>query len=133
MKSHLIRTLAAAAAAIAAAGAGSAQASPAGPHESCFTPSQWQSWSAAASGDVLYLKVAVNDIYRVDLAHGSGARRDSDKFLVNDQRGSNWICSALDLDLSIADTYGFKKPLIATAMRKLTPAEIALIPRKERP
>jgi hypothetical protein len=48
-------------------------------------------------------------------------------------RGSNWICSPLDLDLTLSDHLGFREPLIARSLRKLTPEEVAAIPRKDLP
>jgi len=100
----------------------------------CFpVGGSWQSWNVAENGDVLYLRVHLNDIYRVDLTPGSRVYKQPNYFLVNRVHGSDWICSALDLDLTLATDYGFQKPLIAVSMRKLTPQEAAAIPRKERP
>jgi hypothetical protein len=99
----------------------------------CFASNTWEGWSASADGDAIYLKVGLRDIYRVDLARGSHVRKDPDKFLINRVRGSNWICDALDLDLTLADHHGFREPVFAHSLRKLTPAEIAAIPRKELP
>lgn len=82
---------------------------------------------------MLYLRFGLHDIYRVDLTPGSRVRKDPDTFLVNRLRGSNWICSPLDLDLTLSDRQGFRQPLIARSRRKLTPAEIAAIPRRDLP
>ena len=54
-------------------------------------------------------------------------------FLVSQVRGSNWICGPLDLDLQLSDHNGFRQGLIARSLRKLTPAEVAAIPRKDLP
>lgn len=115
--------------------AGAAQAATEAPSRSCFLSNDWKGWSAPASGkgDVLYLRVRNNDLYRVDLTPGSHARKGGGMFLVNQVRGSNWICSAVDLDLTLSDDLGFRQPLIARSMRKLTPEEVAAIPRKELP
>jgi hypothetical protein len=103
-------------------------------HQNCFPAgSAWQSWSAPGDGDVLLLRVHINDIYRVDLTPGSRVYKSPGYFLVNRVRGSGWICSAIDLDLTLASDYGFRKPLIAVSMRKLTPTEVAAIPRKDLP
>ena len=111
-----------------------AQATSPQSRQNCFPAGgAWRSWSAAANGDVLYLRVNINDIYRVDLTPGSRAYKSPGYFLVNRVRGSGWICSAIDLDLTLASDYGFRKPLIAVSMRKLTPAEVAAIPRKDLP
>ena len=111
-----------------------AQAASPEAHQNCFPAgTAWQNWSAAANGDVLYFRVYINDIYRVDLTPGSRVYKSPGYFLVNEVRGSGWICSAIDLDLTLASDYGFRKPLIAVSMRKLTPAEVAAIPRSELP
>jgi hypothetical protein len=103
------------------------------PGNSCFLSNSWEGWSAPGDGDVLYLRVNMHDIYRVELTPGTHARKDADRFLVNRVRGSNWICSPLDLDLTLSDHHGFREPLIARSLRKLTPAEVAAIPRKDLP
>lgn len=99
----------------------------------CFLSNNWKSWTASPDGDVLYLRIDINKIYRVDLTRGSRARKYPGSFLVNRVRGSNWICSPLDLDLTLADDTGMRQPLIAQSLRRLTPAEIAAIPKKDLP
>jgi hypothetical protein len=110
-----------------------AEANPTTSHPSCFTSIMWNGWSTAPGGDALYLRINTRDIYRVELSPGTHAHRAPGEFLVNEVRGSNWICSAIDLDLAISDDHGFRRSLIATSMRKLTPVEIAAIPRKDLP
>lgn len=99
----------------------------------CFASNQWRSWTAGPNGDTLYLRVNLKDVYQVDLTPGSRARKSPGYFLVNKVRGSNWICSATDLNLTISDDLGFRQPLIARSMRKLSPEEVAAIPRKYQP
>jgi hypothetical protein len=99
----------------------------------CFASNNWRGWTAPGDGDILYLRVGLKDVYRVDLTPGSRVRKGADNFLINEVRGSNWICGPLDLDLQLSDHNGFRQGLIARAMRKLTPAEIAAIPRKDLP
>ena len=119
---------------LAAVGATAAQAAPAVPTErACFASNNWEGWSAPGDGDALYLKVGMRDVYRVELTPGTHVHKHSDYFLINRVRGSNWICSALDLDLSLADHQGFQQPLIARTLRKLTPEEVTAIPKKDRP
>jgi hypothetical protein len=60
-------------------------------------------------------------------------RKDADRFLINRVRGSSWICSPIDLDLTLSDHNGFKEPIFVKGLRKLTPAEVAAIPAKEKP
>jgi hypothetical protein len=52
--------------------------------------------------------------------------------LVFKGRGSS-ICGPLDLDLAVSDGHGFNTPLIARSLTKLTPEEVAAIPRKYQP
>ena len=127
----LLATIGTAVLAAASATAGPAESPKA--DKNCFLSNRWEGWSAPGDGDVLYLRVGLNDIYRVDLTPGSHVRKEPDRFLVNRVRGSSWICSALDLDLTMSDQNGFREPLIARSLRKLTPAEVAAIPRKDLP
>lgn len=125
----ILAALATALAAATAANAAPAQT----PDNPCFASRNWQGWSAPGGGNVLYLKVGLHDIYRVELTPGTHVRKEPDRILINRQRGSDWICSPLDLDLTLSDHHGFREPLIATSLRKLTPAEAAAIPRKDLP
>jgi hypothetical protein len=131
----MFRRLATSIAALAVVGlAATAQADAGGkPSRPCFLSNAWQGWSAPGDGDVLLLRVNLHDIYRVELTPGSHVRRFPDYFLISRIRGSSWICSPLDLDLSLSDQHGFKQPLIARSLRKLTPEEVAAIPRKDLP
>jgi hypothetical protein len=130
MRFNLLST-ALVAALLAATGANAA-ADPKAPRD-CFRSVDWEGWSAPAGGDMLLLRVHLHDVYRVDLLPGSHVRKDGDRFLVNRVRGSSWICSPLDLDLTISDHHGFQEPLFPRAIRKLTAAEVAAIPRKDLP
>jgi hypothetical protein len=101
-------------------------------HAPCFFISQWQGWTSP-SADVLYLGVNLHDVYRVDLSVGSPQLQSPDVHLVSVSHGSSSICSPMDLDLKVSDLGGFSSPLIATKLTKLTPEEVAAIPRKYRP
>jgi hypothetical protein len=118
--------------AVAATSASAGTTSPA--TNSCFATKDWRGWTAPGDGDALYLRVGTREIYRVELLPGSHVRKRSDTILFNRVRGSSWICSPLDLDLTLADRdIGFRQSLIARSIRKLTPEEIAAIPRKDLP
>ena len=108
-------------------------AAPAKPRPDCFLSTQWRGWSSAPDGDVLYFRVQLNDVYRVELIPGSRVRKLGDTFLVNEVRGSAWICRPVDLQLTLSDTHGFRRPVLVRSLRKLTPAEVAAIPKKDRP
>jgi hypothetical protein len=123
---------------LAAAAAGTLVATAAGAatttdHQNCFLGRDWEAWTAPGDGDALIIRVHLHDYYKIELTKGSHVRKDPDRFLVNQQRGSSWICSPLDLDLQVADHVGFRQPLIAKSLRKLTPQEVAAIPKKDLP
>ena len=112
----------------------SAQAAPPdGARKDCFRSRDWQGWSAPGEGDFLLLRVGIAEVYRVDLIPRSHVRKYPDNFLTNRIRGSSWICSPLDLDLVLADRIGMRQPLFPTSIRKLTPQEIAAIPKADLP
>src|SRR5437868_15036681 len=96
--------------AVMLAATGASAANDPTPERACFASNNWRGWSAPGDGDMLYLRVGLNDIYQVELTRGSHVRKDGGNFLVNRIRGgSNWICSALDLDLTLADQTGIQK------------------------
>ncbi|MDB5448866.1 MAG: hypothetical protein JWQ97_4183 [Phenylobacterium sp.] len=118
--------------AMLAAGAANANDRPSR-RDNCFLSNAWTGWSATHDGDALYLRITQREVYRAELTPGSHVRKFGDEFLVSRVRGSNWICSPLDLDLTLADRHGMRQPLIVRSLHRLTTAEIAAIPRKEVP
>jgi hypothetical protein len=113
----------------------------------CFLITQWDGWKAP-NPSTIYLGVNLHDVYRVDLSTGSPQLMWPAVHLHQEVRGSNSICSALDLQLYVARDNdasprnvgvgfgtgsGFRVPLIAKRLTKLTPEEIAAIPKKYRP
>lgn len=118
---------------VAAITVASAQEQAQAPAPSCFFSSNWSGWSAPGDSNVLLIRVRPNDIYRIELAPGVRVHKSGDRFLVNNLRGGSWICSALDLDLTLSDHQGFSQPLIARSLTRLTPEEIAAIPHADLP
>ena len=104
---------------------------PAAPSQ-CFQTTEWQGWSSP-SPTVLYLRVRMHDVYRVDLSAGSSELQWKSNHLISQVRGSTLVCSAIDLDLAVSDGNGFVSPLIAKSIRKLSPEEVAAIPKKDLP
>ncbi len=99
----------------------------------CFLSSQWQGWKAPDE-NTIYLRINVRDIYRVDLSAGSTLLKWPDTRLDSVEHGSSYICSPLDLQLTVAENGGgAREPIIAKAITKLTPEQIAAIPKKDLP
>ena len=101
---------------------------------SCFLVSDWRGWKSP-SPTVIYLRVGVSDVYRLDLAGGSYQLRAPNVHLINRVRGgSAWVCHPLDLDLAVADDHGqLREPLIVTSITKLSSEEAKAIPAKFQP
>ena len=110
---------------------GQALAASDNPRGPCFFITQWQGWKAP-DANTIYLGVNHRDVYRVDLSVGSSQLLLPDAQLTSQMRGSVSICTAIDLQLAVAD-HGFREPLIARKLTKLTPEEIAAIPKQYRP
>jgi len=122
---------------IALSAMGAATAEPAktkapDPHTPCFFLNEWQGWKAP-NDHTLYLAVNFHEVYQVDLAAGSSMLQEPDARLINRAFGSNDVCSTLDLQLSVADLGGIREPLFPSRITKLTPEQVAAIPKKYRP
>lgn len=98
----------------------------------CFQLSDWQGWTAPDK-NTLYMKIRNRDVYRVDLSWGTNQLTAPGTFLVSNVRGIDTVCRPLDLDLRVADGTGFAMPIRAKAITKLTPEEVAALPKKDRP
>jgi hypothetical protein len=97
----------------------------------CFLTNDWQDWRGA-DANTIYLRVHVRDYYKVELSSGSNMVTDQSNHLVSQVRGSPWICGPLDLDLKISDGH-ISEPLIVKSITKLTPEQVAAIPKKVLP
>jgi len=98
----------------------------------CFAASQWTDWKSP-SPNVIYLRIDLHRVYRLDLSAGSSELQDPDVHLVSKIVGSDWICSPLDLNLEVSDLNGLREPLIVKSITPLTPAQVKAIPPQNRP
>jgi len=133
-----LRTLALAAAfGLAAVGATAQSAAAAAAPKSdpaCFATTQWQGWRAP-NPSVIYLRINVSDVYRLDLSAPAQALEYPEVHLFSEVRGSDWICSPLDLQLWVVENGrgGFREPVFVKSITRLTPDEVRAIPPKYRP
>lgn len=125
---QLISTLSAAILSATASVAGAAQPT----STPCFSTNQWDGWTAPKP-DVLLIGVNRHDVFRAELSGPSASLKRPGSFLVNKVRGSNRVCSGLDLDLEVSDDLGFSEPLIVKSLTRLTPEEAAALPKKDDP
>ena len=104
----------------------------AGSRAPCFFVRNWEGWSAP-SDDTVLLRVSRRDVYKVNVTRGADFLRSPGSFLISQNRGGGSVCSHMDLDLQAANSSGFRVPLIAKSLTKLTPQEVAALPKKDRP
>jgi hypothetical protein len=85
-----------------------------------------------AGGRLVYIRVGVADVYRLDLMTDCpelGFRQDL-QFTRADPGAS--ICSAIDLTIRFREP-GARRICPVAEMRKLTPEEVAAMPKRDRP
>jgi hypothetical protein len=80
----------------------------------------------------LYLDVAGRDVYRIEMSNGclSGAV-SSDPLVFNNYNGTQSVCRPIDLDITVTGP-GPSKCIVSKIVR-LTPNEVAALPKKMRP
>ena len=84
---------------------------------------------------MIYLKVDVSHVYRLDLSTPTTQLQYPDVHLFNNHlEPSGWICDPIDFDLRVQDEHGmFTEPLIVKSITRLTPEQVEAIPAKFRP
>ncbi len=103
------------------------------PQSSCFFTRNWDGWRSPDE-KTIYLRVRIKDVYRIDLSAGSSLLTWPDVHLVNVVRGPDLVCNPIDLDLRISESGGIASAgLIVKAITKLTPEQVAMIPKKAKP
>jgi hypothetical protein len=99
----------------------------------CFLARDWEGWKSP-NPNVIYVRVGVSRIYEFDLSAGSNQLQAPAMHLVSTIRGSDWICDPLDLQLQLVDDHhAFAEPLFIKSITRLTPEQIAAIPRRDLP
>jgi hypothetical protein len=99
--------------------------------EHCFFHFWWDSWHAPDDKTIL-MRVNVKEYYRLDLAGRSLILTDPTAHLISRITGPTTICSPLDLDLKVSDGHSID-PLFPKSLTKLTPEQVALIPKRDLP
>lgn len=79
----------------------------------------------------LYLDVAGRDVYRIDMSNSCLTSAVSSDPLVFRSVGGQTVCKPLDLDITVAAAGPSR--CIVSGITRLTPTEIAALPKKMRP
>jgi hypothetical protein len=129
MNTHV--ALAAGAAALLALTATTASAAEKAPNgRQCFWARNADSF-AAQDDHTVNVRVGVRDVYQFDLL-GSCPDIDWNQRIALISRGGSNICSGLDAEIVTRSPIG-PQHCAVTHMRKLTPEEIAALPKRARP
>ena len=105
------------------------------PKNECFFVSQFENWKAGGDDKTMYIRVASNRFYRLDLANACHELSWPSATLINKFRGST-ICSPLDWDMKVSQGLGsgsIATPCMVKAMTRLSPAEVTALPKKQKP
>jgi hypothetical protein len=108
----------------------------AGTADTCFYITQVENDLPINDHTVLF-RVNVSDIYALDFADRCAELTfPSPRLIITPVGGIGLICHAIDVDVKVGQNGGpgdIPTPCIPTGLRKLTPAEIAALPKKDRP
>ncbi len=116
--------------ALAAVAVGPSQAAD---NSACFRLSQMQGHTVADS-HTLYVGVSGrHDVYRIGMSGAClAAKTDSDPLITRDLGGSDLVCKPIDLDLAVGGMGGVSHCIVSD-IQKLSPAQVAALPKKLKP
>jgi hypothetical protein len=86
----------------------------------------------APNDHTLYVRVGVNDIYRLDLMTDCTGLTFRQGIGLESTPGDPWICSAIQATVVYRDT-GIRNICPVNSIHKLTPAEITALPKRDLP
>lgn len=128
MKTTLIVAIVTAAG-LAASSAGAQQAAPK-PQRQCFYSNNVSSF-APQGDEVVNLRVGVKDYYRLDM-FGPCQDVDWNNSIALVSRGSSFICAGIDATIISRTSLGPRRCPVKS-IRKLTPVEVAALPKGAKP
>ena len=98
----------------------------------CFFRRDWtRTWKVTPDARTMYINVA-GSVYRLDLVEPYPLLK-STWAVLSDTDSSNTICSASDFKLSVTDRLGNWQAPIVKKMTRLSPGEVAALPKNLRP
>ena len=118
-------------AALAQSGSSPATSSHAPSSQSCFYDRDVSNFHAV-DDSTLYLRVGVSRVYRLDLMSPCSGLTFRQRLGIKTTPGNRWICSPLDAEVVYRDN-GFPQRCPVTGLHELTAAEVAALPKKDRP
>ncbi len=128
---RFFRLAAAVGAALAAMPAAVSAQPAAQPQNQCFLTANIAGFNAPDKRTV-YVRVGVNQIYRLDLMTDCLSLPFRLSIGLQTTPGQPWVCSPLDATV-LYNTGGIQQRCPVSAIHKLTPDEVASLPKKDRP
>ena len=128
---HSAHACAMIAAMIVVPAAATAIAAPRAPREACFVRDNVEGFSAPDDRTV-YLSTSTRDVYRLDLMTECTGLTFRQTFGLEDSPASPWICSPLEATVIVKDA-GIRQRCPVSSIHKLTAAELAALPKRDRP
>ena len=99
----------------------------------CFLIHELQSWRAP-DAQTLYIRVIGQRYYRLDLGTSCPQIKWPGAHLITKTRGAESVCSAIDWDLKVSPgPSGLAQSCIVKTMTALTPADVATLPKNQKP
>ena len=108
-----------------------AKTAPAREPDQCFLSQNVNGFSAP-NDHTVYVRVGVKDIYRLDLMSDCANLTFRQSLGLESVMTGPWICNPLDATVVYRDT-GIPERCPVSAIHKLTEAEKAALPKKDRP
>jgi hypothetical protein len=94
----------------------------------CFQASQIEN-TRVVGAHTLYIRTSARTFYRMDFANDCDSESNG-PLIVHPVDNSGQICSAIGVDISVRET---GQRCIATGLARLSPDEVAAIPKKDLP
>jgi hypothetical protein len=103
-----------------------------GSQDACFFLRSWDGqWKVSPDSRSLYVRQS-GQVFRIDLQQPAPLLQSS--FAVLNTRGSSdAVCAPQDLHLVVSDRLGSLQPAIVSKITRLTPDELAALPKQLRP
>ncbi len=99
----------------------------------CFFVQNFQNWKAP-DNKTMYIRVGVNQYYRLDMAGSCDALTYPNTHLITQWRGAPTACDGVDWDLQVSQGIpAAPQSCIVKSQTPLTPAQAAAIPKKFKP
>lgn len=102
------------------------------PREACFDVHMVNGFNAPDESTV-YIRVSVNEIWRLKLFAPCPNVNWDQRIALQNRSGGSFVCNALDAELLVHDPGMGMQRCPITELHKLTPAEVAALPKKSRP